>query len=106
MGMFPLTCKRLSGKVNNTSWKKIYRTSLELMIYLFPLGISSIFRGHTFPRLACSPVTFAFILSTLFFILPDRINCITLIKLTLEQISSLSLKRNFDFFGFLHLGNL
>lgn len=63
--MFPLTYRRLSDKVNNTLRKKTYRTSLEPMIYLFPLGKSPIYKGHTFPRLACSPVTFSFILSAL-----------------------------------------
>lgn len=105
MGMFPLTSRRLCGKVNNTLRKKIYRASLEPMIYLFPLGKSPIYKGHTFPRLACSPVTFSSILSTLFFIPPDRINCITLIKLALERISFLFLKKHSDFF-FLHLDDL
>lgn len=60
MEMFPLTYRRLSAKVNNTLRKKIYRTSLEPMIYLVPLGKSPIYRGHNFPRLAYSPVTFPF----------------------------------------------
>lgn len=84
MGMLPLTYRRLPGKVSNSLSKKIYTTSLEPMIYLFLLGKSPIYRGRIFQRLACSPVTLALVLSTQFNILPDRINCITTIKLILE----------------------
>lgn len=84
MGTFPLTYRRLSGKESNSLIKKTYTSSFEPMIYLFLLGKSPIYRGHIFQRLACSPVTLAFILSTQFNILPERINCITIIKLILE----------------------
>lgn len=78
MEMFPLTYRRLSGKVNNTLRKKVYRTSLEPMIYLVPLGKSPVYRRHNFSRLTYSPVTLPFFL--FFFFHSSRQNCITLIK--------------------------